>query len=291
MKPREIVLSPVRSAYNSKEEQSVRALPRSGRPETDMLTGLRYFKNAPQPWRTQSTPRLKGSRSCASLGLQKQLPPLPHSESRHISLERKRSEPTHSGNEPGPSPSDEEVTLFASVYATEIRITEVEAKDGYRATKTIIRPTSSSASQMVSRPRAVSNASHVVLTPAQVAKSPIGKLFSARPFAPLTLRGPTQPISPTTPKARARSSSSSSTSSWRIPSLGLTGRKHLRRRSSQIFEEDVDYLQSKLEKEAMGGACAIRVVMEVEHCVIVEPRRQSGRRRYEGHRRQQKVYH
>ncbi|KAF5317025.1 hypothetical protein D9611_003764 [Ephemerocybe angulata] len=176
-----------------------------------------------------------------------------------------------------------EVRLVSSLYATEIRITEIEAQDGYKTTRTIIRPTAASSASTrsttsASQPRP---SKQLGLSPI----SPIARLFSrdrsSTPAAPLkAARSPlvhdTQAKTPRTSKP-----------AWHIPSLGLSGsRKHsgrpeVRSRSSHSFEEDIDYLQAKLEKEAFGGGNnAIRIAMEVEHSVVVEKQSRTRRRHH-----------
>lgn len=55
--------------------------------------------------------------------------------------------------------------------------------------------------------------------------------------------------------------------------------------SSQSFEEEVDYLQEKLEKEAMGGDGAIRIEMKVEISVSRVEKQKRRRPRWQLDRR------
>lgn len=145
--------------------------------------------------------------------------------------------------------------ISLNVYGTEIRITEVETKDGYNSIKTIIRPASSSLSSTAAISR-----------PLKASISPIASFFSRPPTPISTL----QPSSTGRAMPHPGLPSPLRTASWRLPHLGLHGRKHVRGRSSYSFEEEVDYLQAKLEKEALGGASAIRIEMEVEQSIHIE---------------------
>lgn len=150
--------------------------------------------------------------------------------------------------------------LFLHVYATEIRITEVEAKDGYKSMKTIIRPAS-----------AASTSSSVISRPVQASVSPIVNF--SRPSTPVSISKPSRTMGHGVLPSPIR------TASWRLlPSLGLP-RKHGRGSRSSQFEEEVDYLQAKLEKEALGGASTIRIAMEVEQSIHIERRPRQRHRR------------
>ncbi|KAJ3541055.1 hypothetical protein NMY22_g4042 [Coprinellus aureogranulatus] len=151
--------------------------------------------------------------------------------------------------------------IVLNVCATEIRITEVETKDGYKSIKTIIRPAAS-----------ISSSTSALSRPLKTGVSPIASFFS-RPPTPVSTLKPSRTMNHSALLSPLR------TTSWRLPSLGLHTRKHPRGRSSQSFEEEVDYLQSKLEKEAMGGASAIKIAMEVEQSIHIErwPRQRQRR--------------
>ncbi|KAF6761155.1 hypothetical protein DFP72DRAFT_32732 [Ephemerocybe angulata] len=178
-----------------------------------------------------------------------------------------------------------EVRLVSSLYATEIRITEIEAQDGYKTTRTIIRPTSVASSSASTRSTTSASQPRPSKQQGLSPISPIARLFSRdRSSTPAaSLKAARSPLAHDTQAKTPRTSKPA----WHIPSLGLsgsrkhTGRAEVRSRSSHSFEEDIDYLQAKLEKEAFGGGNnAIRIAMEVEHSVVVEKQSRTRRRQH-----------